>query len=42
MGQTNPKFNGNLFTPDNGQPSLPNKPEDARLNYYGFRLMREA
>ena len=39
MGETYPKFHGSLFTPDHGQASIPNKPEDDILFYYGFRLI---
>lgn len=39
MGETYPKFHGILFTPDHGQPRLPNNPEEYRLPYYGFRLL---
>lgn len=39
MGETYPKFHGILFTPDHGQPRLPNNPEEYRLPYYGLRLI---
>lgn len=39
MGETNSKLHGNLFTPDHGQASRPNRPETTRLSYYGFRLL---
>lgn len=39
MGETYSKFHGDLFTPDYGQPKLPNNPENTRLSYYGFRLI---
>ncbi|MCP4124894.1 MAG: hypothetical protein GY751_24395 [Bacteroidetes bacterium] len=42
MGQTHPSFYGSLFTPDHGQPSRPNNPEENRLHSYGFRLIRRS
>jgi len=39
MGETDSRFQGNLFTPDYGQPSIPNNPDTDRLHYYGFRLI---
>lgn len=39
MGETYPPFHGALFTPDHGQPSVPNNPEGERLRHYGFRLI---
>ena len=40
MGETDSRFQGSLFTPDHGQPSIPNNPDTDRLHYYGFRLIR--
>jgi len=40
MGETFPRFHGALFTPDYGQPSIPNNPDEIRLPHYGFRLIR--
>lgn len=42
MGQTPPAFYGSLFSPDHGQPGIPNNPEDHRLHPYGFRLIRRS
>ena len=39
MGQTHQRFHGGFFTPDHGQPSRPNDPENMRLHHYGFRLL---
>lgn len=39
MGQTHARFHGSMFTPDHGQPSRPNDPENVRLHHYGFRLL---
>ncbi|MDW8300071.1 MAG: hypothetical protein RML95_12130 [Anaerolineae bacterium] len=40
MGQPHPLFFSMIFTPDNGNPSLPNNPNEDRLYYYGFRLIK--
>jgi len=39
MGETFSSFYGGLFTPDHGQPHVPNNPETERLHAYGFRLI---
>ncbi len=39
MGQPHPTFHGGLFTPDHGQPSVPNNPDKERLYNYGLRLI---
>lgn len=40
MGQTDSNFQSMMRTPDAGTPEMPKEPEQHRLKYYGFRLLR--
>lgn len=39
LGESATKLGGGLFTPEQGQPSVPNKPNEVRLREYGLRLV---
>lgn len=41
MGEVTPSFAGLLFDPEAGEPHRPYHPENERISFYGFRLLRK-